>query len=335
MAPKREPRKSKSKPVYVKKKTEESPVRVSIRDPSLPASIQTTSKGPEIKEVESESKCKSGAKSCFTYIYNPEKGTICDRTCSSWFKIIVYSIMYLIFLTTYAMICLYVSLVIIKSTVNFSPNPTLRFTDPLIYVRNGVGLSATPTAENNDGNALIWFTSNDKDNYKKYVSAIDELLISRRKSPEVIKSLGPCGQSPYGYSDKPCVLIRINKQLYWAGKPIGPNSTITQIAPAEVQDYVRSGKKMLWLHCSGLNPYDQEHIGNISYYPHPPGFDPKLFPLDIEIPSPIIAVQFVGYTRGVSVAVVCKLWYEQGPSAVHFTLYVAPNKTVQNSTTKA
>lgn len=262
-----------------------------------------------------------------TFIYNSKEGTFCERTCRSWIEVIGYSLLYLIFLTTYTLVFLYASLCIIKAK-GFSVIETEHSSIERLMAHESkgeVGLSATPTAvQDKDGNPIIWYRSNHSSDYGKYISALDSLLLSRRSTPELIKSLGPCGKSPYGYGDKPCVVVRINKQLNWVGIPLSANTTLK--APAEVMTWVKSGKRMLWLHCVGHHPYDQEHIGKISYYPHPPGFDPKEFPLDVNKSSPLVAVQFSNFTRGISISVTCKLWHEYGPSSVNFLLYVLAHK---------
>ncbi|KAL0832261.1 hypothetical protein ABMA28_001708 [Loxostege sticticalis] len=251
------------------------------------------------------------------YLYNREKGTYCGRTCRSWLYIFVYSIMYLMFLTTYMLIFLFATLSILKSKLDYKDLDKTRM---LTYSEYGIGLTATPTTESSY--PLIWYKNGNEEDYKKYVKSIDKLLLSRKRR-DAETSLGQCGQSPYGYGGAPCVIVRINKQLKWTGKALGPNSTLTN-APKEVQDWVKSGRRMLWLHCGGYYSYDKEHIRSIRYYPNPPGFDPALFPLDVRNDPPLVAVQFSSFSHGVSLAVECKLWHEHGPSSVEFVIYVEP-----------
>lgn len=253
-----------------------------------------------------------------TYLYNRENRTYCDRTFKSWIAIVVYSIMYLIFLTTFMLIALFSTLCIIKSTVDFK---NLDKAQMLTYSEHGIGLTVTPTSESSY--PLIWYRNGKKEDYEKYIKSIDRLLLSRKTRDT---NLGQCGVSPYGYGSAPCVIIRINKQLKWTGKALSLNSTLATNVPKEVKDWLRSGRRMLWLHCGGYHPYDKEHIGSISYYPNPPGFDPSLFPLDVRNDPPLVAVQFPTFTRGVSLAIQCKLWHEHGPSSVEFIMYVDPHR---------
>lgn len=284
------------------------------KDPSLPSTLPTTSK-EGVATVE-QKPCK---KRFCNYIHDKENKTYCNRTCESWFYIITYSIFYLIFLATYTLVFLIGSLWIIRLTDDYQAPDKVDF---LTYSGNGIGLTATPTSESNY--PLIWYRKGQPEAYEKYINALDSLLV--RRSKRELDVLGPCGKTPYGYGNNPCVILRVNKQFYWAGKPLVANSTETKIAPVEVQRWLKRDKK-LWLHCSGHHSYDKEHVGRIRYFPDPPGFDPGLFPLRTEN-SPVIGIQILNYTLGLSIAVECKLWYVDGPSSVNFMLYVAPNDKI-------
>lgn len=290
-----------------------------IRDPSLPASIPTTS-----KEAADKATAKPCAKRLCTYLYNKEEKTFCNRSCKNWFYIIAYSFIYLIFLTTYTLIFLFGSLWLLRLTTDFQ---SVDKVDLLTYSGNGIGLTATPTSETNY--PLIWYRKGNSLDYGKYISALDSLLVKKRRKRD-LDLLGPCGESPYGYGDAPCVVLRVNKQFHWAGKPLVANSTETKTVPVEVRNWVKQDEK-LWLHCRGHHAYDREHVGRIRYFPNPPGLDPSLFPLRTEN-SPVLAIQISNFTIGLSIAVECKLWYVGGPSTVNFMLYVAPDDKVLSRT---
>ncbi|KAI8420727.1 hypothetical protein MSG28_007950 [Choristoneura fumiferana] len=243
--------------------------------------------------------------------YDKENKSYCGRTCQSWMYIVAYSIMYLIFLSTYTMIFLYVSLVIIKAN-----NVYLDETVDFQYLKSGIGLTATPTTE--DSSPMIWYRRRHVDDYQKYVNALERLLNQRRRNASDYKYLGACGEAPFGYGDTPCVIVRINKNWGWRAKPVQPDATDV---PSTVQHWAQRDAK-LWLHCGGQHPYDTEHIGNIKYIPDPPGFDPSVFPLTKDSESPLIGVQFSNFTLGVSIVVECKLWYKDGSSSVDFVLFV-------------
>ncbi|KAM3959748.1 sodium/potassium-transporting ATPase subunit beta-1 [Aphomia sociella] len=305
----------------------QSPPKAGTRDlPALPVSTPTTSREP-LPSLLSERGKESGRRKCLKYLYNRENKTFCERTCKNWLAIIFYSLIYIIFLCTYTLIFLYGSLTILKMTTDYQ---TLDKTELLTYAENGIGLTAIPTSENNNY-PLIWYRNGKTEDYQKYIGALDKVLQKSRRKREVNNTdLGPCSIPPYGFGDKPCILVKINKQLRWSVKPLVSDSELAVIAPAEVKKWLTTNKKKLWLHCSGYHSYDKEHIGHIKYYPDPPGFDPDIFPLDVQSKSPLVAVQISNFTLGISLAIECKLWYENGPSSVEFMLYVAPDVYIKS-----
>ncbi|KAJ0177925.1 hypothetical protein K1T71_006798 [Dendrolimus kikuchii] len=308
-------KKVKDKPIPLKKsiKPPSSP-KLITRDPSLPLSLPTTSK---IVQLQTSEENKEPLKKRFCrFVYDKHKKTFCGRTAKSWACILGYSIMYLIFLTTYTMVFLYGSLMILKHTVDYTAVDKILL---LTYSEKGIGITATPTAENIY--PIIWYRRGETVDYEKYVRAIDRLLLVNRRKKD-LNYLGPCAQAPYGYGESPCILLRINRQWKWAGKPLQLNSSKIHTAPALVKEWIQKDAKKLWFYCSGCDSYDREHIGRLNYYPYPPGIDPDLFPLDTEDMSPLIAVKITNFTLGVSLAVECKLWYDSGPSSIGFVLYV-------------
>lgn len=54
----------------------------------------------------------------------------------------------------------------------------------------------------------------------------------------------------------------------------------------------------LWIECQGVYPHDQEHVGNISYYPDQ-SFLGRYFPFgeEIDYPSPLVAVKLNNIKR--------------------------------------
>ncbi|XP_041968132.1 sodium/potassium-transporting ATPase subunit beta-1-like [Aricia agestis] len=243
------------------------------------------------------------------YFYNKEQKLFCGRTWKSWLMIIGYSLMYFIFLATYTMIFLYCSLLLIQDSVDISTKSNL-----VTYLDRGIGLSAIPTSFHSE--PLIWYVQK-PESYGKYVNSIENLLSKRRKRDTDM--LGPCGAYPYGYGEKPCVIIKINKQLKWSARPVNTSSTNM---PWVVKNWMQKDKDKLWLYCTGLNGADKEHIGIITYHPDPPGFDVKQFPMDLKEDSPLIAIQISDFSHGLSLTIQCSLWYEGGVSTTEFVLYV-------------
>ncbi|XP_013173737.1 PREDICTED: probable sodium/potassium-transporting ATPase subunit beta-3 [Papilio xuthus] len=253
------------------------------------------------------------------YLYNNEKGTVCERSQKSWLYITGYSIIYLLFLCTYTMIFLYATLSIIKMQGDYQ---VIDKTSLLTYSDHGIGLSATPTGLSNT--PLIWYKENDEKSYQKYVKAIDELLSDNVRKRVNRTELGPCGHPPYGYGEKPCIVVRVNKHIGWSVNPIHANSTYYKDVPTHIKKLVENKQKKLFLSCDGFHSYDKEHIGKIEYFPDPPGIDVNVFPSDIQGSSPLLAVQISEFTLGMSIAVECKMWYDGPTSSLHFLLYVTP-----------
>lgn len=287
-------------------------------DPSLPSTAPSN-----IQKLGIEEKANPPPKKFIQNLYDRETKQFCGRTCSSWVKIIAYGIIYLLFLCTFTLVMLYLTLLVIKHTTEFKP----RKPSALVYPLSGIGLTAIPTSESTD--PLIWYRKDEKSDYEKYIKAIDKFLLSNSNyTKRAVENLGPCGRPPYGYGENPCIIIKINKHFYWSGKPLQLNSTNTSIVPPEVIKWMMIDKKKLWMECSGYHAYDKEHIGYIKYYPNPPGFDSESFPIYSSSRSHFIAIQISDFTVGVSLAIQCKLWYESGPSVVDFVLYVAPRDVI-------
>ncbi|CAG9579643.1 unnamed protein product [Danaus chrysippus] len=302
------------------KKSEKKSHNPPSKHPSMP--VAGSSKN-EATPGDKDEETPSCGQRCCKYIYDKETKQFCGRTCNSWFYIIVYSIMYSIFLSTYTLILLYASFNVIKYMDDYQ---TIDKMDLWSYSEQGIGLTATPTSLNNL--PVIWYRNDTRD-YQKYITDLENLINKRRKRETYNTSdtdLGPCGYSPFGYGDKPCIIIRINRQLKWSAKPLINNVTFMSTVPSTVQSNLKLKKQKLWLHCNGVHSYDKEHIGNITYYPEPPGFDPDSFPLTDNSFSPLIAIQVSNFTLGLSLIIECKLWYQEGVSSTEFVLYVTPKK---------
>lgn len=261
---------------------------------------------------------------CMRFTHNTEDDTYFGRTLRSWVLIISYAVVYLIFLSTYTMVFLFCSVLIIKARMGDGSHANIALFELLTYSDTGVGLTGTPTHLNDY--PLIWYREGVTTDYEKYIRGLDAMFANHRTKRDVEADLGPCAKSPYGYGDKPCVVIKINKQFKWVGKPLEPTSPQASNVPDEVKKWMQADSKKYWLHCTGYHSYDKEHIGNIKYYPDPPGFDSKLFPMHMNASSPMVAIQLSDFTCGISLAIQCKLWYGNGVATLDFVLYVMPKQ---------
>ncbi|KAJ2947576.1 hypothetical protein O0L34_g17369 [Tuta absoluta] len=298
------------------------------KDPSLQQTPTppTTSKATTDQDYHTDKPPEKCCKRFGKFVYNKEDKTFCGRTCCSWLSIIAYAFMYVLFLSTYTMIFLYITLFIIKNNINSASkrNESKPLLALLTYSPDNVGLTGVPLSEHNY--PLIWYRTGEAGDFNKYVTALDDFHDSKRAKRDLRSHLGPCGKQPYGYGDNPCILIKINKQLKWAGKPLKPGSPKTETAPDVVQKWVKKDSSKYWLHCAGYHRYDKEHLGEFNYYPNPPGIDSSSYPLPMNSSSPVVAVQVSGFTLGLSIAIECKLWFEDGASSFVFVLFVSPKR---------
>ncbi|CAH2261915.1 jg6990 [Pararge aegeria aegeria] len=143
------------------------------KHPSLPVpgSSKKVPNAPLHEEEVGEPPKRSWRKRCCRYMYDRNTKKFCGRTCKSWLYILVYTVMYLIFLSTYTLIFLYGSLLVIKYLDAYQ---MVEKTDLLTYAADGIGLSATPTSLN--AMPLIWYR-NEQQEYQKYVKSLESLLI--------------------------------------------------------------------------------------------------------------------------------------------------------------
>ncbi|XP_011550197.3 sodium/potassium-transporting ATPase subunit beta-1 [Plutella xylostella] len=265
-------------------------------------------------------------KKCFSYIYDKQTKKFLGRTWKGWLKIISYSVIYLMFLITYMLFFLYITLLIVKKNgPGYLEKGFLS-----VFEESGIGLSAVPTALG--AYPLISYTEGDAEAYEPYVRSLSRLVGAAPGGPAPRgrrdtrgAELGPCGVPPFGYGKEPCVIVRINKQLGWDPKPLTPESSTFKEAPKEVQDWASRDRK-LWLYCSGYYPWDRQHVGVLQYHPRPPGFDPARYPANMTSHAQLIAVQFTKFTLGMSLVVQCKLFSDSGHSAISFVLYVGRNR---------
>ncbi|CAG9138707.1 unnamed protein product [Plutella xylostella] len=231
-------------------------------------------------------------KKCFSYIYDKQTKKFLGRTWKGWLKIISYSVIYLMFLITYMLFFLYITLLIVKKNgPGYLEKGFLS-----VFEESGIGLSAVPTALG--AYPLISYTEGDAEAYEPYVRSLSRLG----------------GRGARG-ARRPAA----------GGTRGAPKSSTFKEAPKEVQDWASRDRK-LWLYCSGYYPWDRQHVGVLQYHPRPPGFDPARYPANMTSHAQLIAVQFTKFTLGMSLVVQCKLFSDSGHSTISFVLYVGRNR---------
>ncbi|XP_069690373.1 sodium/potassium-transporting ATPase subunit beta-2-like [Periplaneta americana] len=129
-----------------------------------------------------------------------------------------------------------------------------------------------------------------------------------------LSQLGPCGVPNYGYdTNTPCIILKLNKIHKWI-PDCYDSMTMPDNMPSRLQEVIEitslnSSEKRVWVSCDGLNPADEEHMGEIQFYPDP-SFKASFFPFSgqDDYHTPLIAVQFLNPSLGILTTVQCKAW---------------------------
>ncbi|KAJ6222516.1 hypothetical protein RDWZM_001061 [Blomia tropicalis] len=277
----------------------------------------------------------NGGQSFSQFIWNPSTKEFLGRTGGSWFKIIVFYIIFYICLAAFWALML---LIFYQTLDEHSPKFTL--TDSRIGANPGLGFRPRPRTENIDS-TLIWFKNgNNEDNWKYWSDSLQDFLepyekttnqqadtgayidqCQGKKAPEdgkfcffdikEIQNNCTSGQN-FGYArGDPCVLIKLNRIFNWKPEPFTQEDLKDKNIPQFVKDsYAKpDGDNMIYITCEGENAADKENIGPISYYPKQ-GIEFKYFPYTNQpgYLSPFVFVHFSKPAPGVLINVECKAW---------------------------
>lgn len=281
------------------------------------------------------------------FLHDPDAGTFCSRTPKSWFLITVF---YLIYYTCLAGFWTGM-MVIFLTTVSYE-HPKWTLDGSIIGTNPGLGLRPGQNDEN-VGSAMFLLRPNaklpasmDEPTEEQLKDALNLGFASRLKkwmdkNNEVndqavdcagdatpgegqfckfnMDSLGPCKDFPYGYGEtnKPCVIIKLNK--IWGWKPefieseedFGDDEDWTDDAKAVLKE--RFGNKQVTVNCRGEYPADQEALKDkIKYFPPTQGIPLKYFPFDNinNTQSPLLAVQFEELKVGQLIHIECRAYFK-------------------------
>nr|CDS29981.1 sodium:potassium dependent atpase beta subunit [Hymenolepis microstoma] len=185
------------------------------------------------------------------------------------------------------------------------------------------GLGVRPIID--EEKTLIFYSKKDPQVYYEYVDNINALLAyyeEINEKPETgfatctqdgknpndpkkvcrfdLSSLGPCNKANnYGYSsDKPCVILKLNRIYGWMPDVIDPEIPHTLVS------------------CHGQNPEDTVNMGPVKFYPSVimngteyGVFHNQYFPFlgQNGYTSPLVAVQFENVTKHVMILIQCTL----------------------------
>lgn len=263
-----------------------------------------------------------------SFVWNSEKKEFLGRTGCSWFKIFAF---YVVFYGCLAGIFIGTIQALLLTLSNYKPTYQDRVAPP--------GLSHTPQSDKGE----IQFSMNDPNTYNGIVKAMDNLLAKynpdnqeditkyedcggetagdykergaldgeggmRRACRFQRDWLGSCSGGEYGFNEgKPCIIVKLNRIVYFRPKPPQNNGTL----PAEAQ--LNFQNNVLPMYCTNKREEDKNKISNIKYYGFNGGFPLQYYPyygklLHPNYLQPLVAVKFNNVTYDEDLRIECKVF---------------------------
>ncbi|XP_068950838.1 sodium/potassium-transporting ATPase subunit beta-1 [Petaurus breviceps papuanus] len=265
------------------------------------------------------------------FIWNSEKKEFLGRTGGSWFKILLF---YLIFYGCLAGIFIGTIQVMLLTISEFQPKYQDRVAPP--------GLTQIPQIQKTE----IAFRPSDAQSYSAYVVSLNRFLEKYADTAQKDElEFEDCGEVPsdyrergeynneqgkkkvcrfrrewlgncsgildetFGYSSgKPCIIIKLNRVLAFKPKP-PKNDTLDKDLMIRYNPYV------LPVHCTGKREDDKDKVGNVEYFGLGgySGFPLQYYPyygklLQPKYLQPLLAVQFTNLTTDTEIRVECKAY---------------------------
>ncbi|XP_044530021.1 sodium/potassium-transporting ATPase subunit beta-1 [Gracilinanus agilis] len=267
------------------------------------------------------------------FIWNSEKKEFLGRTGGSWFKILLF---YLIFYGCLAGIFIGTIQVMLLTISEFQPKYQDRVAPP--------GLTQIPQIQKTE----ISFRPSDAQSFSAYVVSLNRFMdkysdTAQRDDlefedcgdvPSDYKErgeynneqgkkkvcrfkrewLGNCSgilDETFGYaSGKPCIIIKLNRVLAFKPKPPKNDSLDKDVM-------IRYNPNVLPVHCAGKREEDKDKVGTVEYFGLGgySGFPLQYYPyygklLQPKYLQPLLAVQFTNLTTDTEVRVECKAYGE-------------------------
>ncbi|KAF4788369.1 Sodium/potassium-transporting ATPase subunit beta-1 [Turdus rufiventris] len=234
-------------------------------------------------------KAKDGDGNWKKFIWNSEKKELLGRTGGSWFKILLF---YVIFYGCLAGIFIGTIQVMLLTVSEFEPKYQDRVAPP--------GLTQVPQVQKTE----ISFTASDPKSYEPYVRNLDNFLrdYSADQQTESIV-FEDCGDTPSEYKER-------GPYNDAQGQKKAP---VNESLPPEVM--AKYNPNLIPVHCVAKRDEDADKIGTVEYYGMGtyPGFGLQYYPyygklLQPKYLQPLVAVQFTNLTYDMEVRVECRAY---------------------------
>uniref|UniRef100_A0A8C5CLP4 Sodium/potassium-transporting ATPase subunit beta n=1 Tax=Gadus morhua TaxID=8049 RepID=A0A8C5CLP4_GADMO len=266
-----------------------------------------------------------------TFVWNSEKREFLGRTGSSWFKILLF---YLIFYGCLAGIFIGTIQALLLTLSSYTPTYQDRVAPP--------GLSHTPRSEKSE----IAFNMNDKTTYEKYTKSMTSFLEKYdkdvqldagkfedcpgrhprhvyRKDLETDKTmrracrfsrslLGVCSgdaDPTFGFKEgKPCLIVKLNRIVNYIPRVSLPSPTYPGGPPP-----ARQRPNLIPLHCTNKREGEEGLVGDIKYYGFDGGFPLQYYPyygklVHPQYLQPLVAIHFTNLTMKTDVRIECRVY---------------------------
>ncbi|KAJ8256196.1 hypothetical protein COCON_G00200600 [Conger conger] len=267
-----------------------------------------------------------------SFLWNSERREFLGRTGGSWFKILVF---YIIFYGCLAGIFIGTIQALLLTLSNYKPTYQDRVAPP--------GLSHTPLSEKSE----FVFNMHEIETYMKYTKGLKDFLEMYDDDAQLDQmKYEDCGDTPGGYRNrgdlesevgirkacrfkrswlmecsgvqdrtfgfkdgKPCMIIKLNRLVNFRPRPPTSNESIPEDAQAKVQPNV------IPIHCTNKRPEDAGKIHEIKYFGIGAGFPLQYYPyygklLQPQYLQPLVAIQLANVTMNTELRIECKVYGE-------------------------
>ncbi|KAK8723332.1 hypothetical protein OTU49_011661 [Cherax quadricarinatus] len=235
-----------------------------------------------------------------TFVWNPKKKAFFGRTGASWFKILLFYVIFYLCLTAFF-------------ALNFSAfYQTLDIHHLPRYTPGDGGSILQKVAYEGKAKATsgqhITDCSDDHNPKEGEVCSFKDTWLT-----------GNCQKAEkWGFNrQSPCILLKLNRMIRWEPEVYETLEELPEKMPQSLKDHIKKSMKenegkiprMIWVSCEGEEPADQEYIGPLRYSPWQ-GFPAYYFPY-MNTPGylpPVVAVQFLSPASHVLISIKCRAW---------------------------